>query len=110
VSVLFGIGNESLRRQISAAHGAALADGFAYLERQAAVGRRGRGGVVSVRGNEFVAAAFTHRVSRAGDPQLHTRVLVANLTRGPDGRWTAIDARELFTHPETAGCLSMRRG
>jgi conjugative relaxase-like TrwC/TraI family protein len=105
VSVLFGIGNESLRRQISAAHGAALTDGFAYLERNAAIGRRGRGGAVSVRGDGFVAAAFTHRVSRAGDPQLHTHVLVANLTRGPDGRWTAIDARELFTHAKTAGYL-----
>jgi conjugative relaxase-like TrwC/TraI family protein len=105
VSVLFGVGNESLRRQIGAAHRVALADGVAYLERHAAVGRRGRGGTASVRGDGFVAAAFTHRVSRAGDPQLHTHVLVANLTRGPDGRWTALDARELFAQAKTAGYL-----
>ena len=39
----------------------------------------------------FVAARFRHRTSRAGDPQLHWHVLVANITRGPDGRWSALD-------------------
>ena len=46
---------------------------------------------ISVPGNGFIGAAFRHRTSRAGDPQLHTHVLVANMTRGPDGRWTALD-------------------
>ena len=32
------------------------------------------------------AAAFRHRTSRAGDPHLHTHVLVANATRSADGR------------------------
>jgi conjugative relaxase-like TrwC/TraI family protein len=41
-----------------------------------------------------VAAAFRHRTSRAGDPLLHWHVLVANLTQGIDGRWSA------FLHPE----------
>ena len=105
VSVLFGIGNESLRREIRDAHRVAVGDGFGYLERHAAVGRRGRGGSTTVRGDGFVSASFTHRVSRAGDPQLHTHVLVANLTHGPDGRWTAIDGRELYAHGKTAGYL-----
>ena len=54
------------------------------------------------RGGGFVAAAFRHRTSRAGDPQLHTHVLVANLGRGPDGRWSALDARQLYAQARVA--------
>ena len=50
----------------------------------------------------LVAAAFRHRTSRAGDPQLHTHVLVANLGRGPDGRWSALDGRRLYAHARAA--------
>ena len=49
-----------------------------------------------------MAAAFRHRTSRAGDPQLHTHVLVANLGRGPDGRWSALDGRRLYAHARAA--------
>jgi conjugative relaxase-like TrwC/TraI family protein len=49
---------------------------------------------VEVRG--LVAAAFTHRDSRAGDPDLHTHVAVANKVQTLDGRWLSIDGRILF--------------
>ena len=52
-----------------------------------------------------MAAAFTHRTSRAGDPQLHTHVLVANVAKGVDGVWSAPDARLLYHHTRTAGFL-----
>jgi hypothetical protein len=44
----------------------------------------------------MVAAAFTHRDSRAGDPDLHTHVAVANKVQTLDGRWLSIDGRVLF--------------
>ena len=40
-------------------------------------------GPTVIEGDGFVAAAFRHRTSRAGDPQLHTHVLVANLATLP---------------------------
>ena len=43
-----------------------------------------------------MAAAFTHRDSRAGDPDLHTHVAVANKVQTLDGRWLSIDGRILF--------------
>ena len=49
---------------------------------------------VNVQG--LVAAAFVHRDSRAGDPDLHTHVAVANKVQTLDGRWLAIDGRVLF--------------
>jgi conjugative relaxase-like TrwC/TraI family protein len=53
----------------------------------------------------LVAAAFRHRTSRAGDPQLHTHVLVANVTLGADGRWSALDGRRIYAHAKTAGYI-----
>jgi hypothetical protein len=44
----------------------------------------------------MVAAAFTHRDSHAGDPDLHTHIAVANKVQTLDGRWLSIDGRVLF--------------
>ena len=49
---------------------------------------------MNVRG--LMAAAFTHRDSRAGDPDLHTHVAVANKVQTLGGRWLSIDGRVLF--------------
>lgn len=105
VSLAFGLGDAELSREVRYAHEAAVDAALGYMERHAAVGRRGRGGAQSVLGEGFVAAAFRHRTSRAGDPQLHTHVLVANAVKGPDGRWTALDGRRLYVQAKTAGYL-----
>jgi TrwC relaxase len=57
-----------------------------------------------VRGDGFIAASYRHRISRAGDPQLHTHVVVGNLTRA-DGRYTALDAHALYEHKSAAGAV-----
>ncbi len=41
----------------------------------------------------MVAAAFDHWDSRAGDPNLHTHVVVANKVQGPDGVWRSLDGK-----------------
>src|SRR4051794_27420324 len=105
VSVAFGLGDADVSREVREAHELAVTGALDYMERHAAVARRGHGGLELVPGNGFVAAAFRHRTSRAGDPQLHTHVLVANMTRGPDNRWTALDGRRLYAHAKTAGYL-----
>src|SRR5215213_3893233 len=102
VSVLFGVGDPELRGRVRAAHDAATRATVGYLERSAAAVRRGHGGAVVEEASGLVAAAFRHRTSRAGDPQLHTHVLVANLGRGRDGRWSALDGRRLYAHARTA--------
>ena len=86
VSVLFGVGNPELRGHVRAAHDAATRAAVGYLERSAAAVRRGHGGAIVEEASGPVAAAFRHRTSRAGDPQLHTHVLVANLGGGRRSR------------------------
>ena len=41
----------------------------------------------------MVAAGFDHWDTRAGDPNLHTHVVVANKVQGPDGAWRSVDGR-----------------
>ena len=90
---------------VVAAHDGAVRAALEWLEAEACFGRRGRNGLTLMRGSGLVAAAFRHRTSRAGDPQLHTHALVANLVRGEDGRWSALDARQLYARVKTAGAL-----
>jgi conjugative relaxase-like TrwC/TraI family protein len=105
VSVVFGIAEGSIAGELRAAHAAAVEQALEYLEREACRVRRGAGGAVTHRGEGFVAAGFEHRSSRAGDPLLHTHVVVANAARGPDGRWSALDGRPLCRHAKAAGYL-----
>jgi conjugative relaxase-like TrwC/TraI family protein len=105
VSVLFGGGEDRVREAIRDAHDRAVEDALRYVERAAGVSRRGAGGAEAVGGRGLVAAAIRHRTSRAGDPQLHTHVLVANLILGADGRWGTVDGRRVYAHAKTAGFL-----
>ena len=91
--------------EIVAAHEAAVAEAMTYMEREACRARRGQGGAIVVNGQGFSAAAFRHRASRAGDPLLHTHVVVANATRADDARWTALHGQLLYRHAKTAGYL-----
>ncbi len=104
VSVLFAVAGSDVSGALAAAHERAVASAVAYLEREACRTRRGHGGAERVAGDGFVAAGYRHRLSRAGDPQLHTHVVVANLTRA-DGRFTALDAHTLYEHKSAAGAV-----
>jgi conjugative relaxase-like TrwC/TraI family protein len=105
VSLLFALGAPELMLEVRRAHDAAVVAALGYLEREAGEVRRGKDGITRLPGEGFVAAAFRHRTSRAGDPQLHTHVLVANLTRGADGRFSALDGQQLYAQAKTAGTL-----
>ena len=105
VSVLFGLSEGEASNAVSRAHDDAVEAALGYLERSAAFGRRGDP-PVAVAVDGLTVAAFRHRTSRAGDPNLHTHCLVANVVRGTkDGRWGALDARQLYAHAKTAGYL-----
>ncbi len=105
VSVLFGLADPQLRDLVRKAHDVAALEAIRYLERSAAAVRRGHAGAIVEEASGFVAAAFRHRTSRAGDPQLHTPVLIANLGRGIDGRWLALDGRRLYAEARAASFL-----
>jgi conjugative relaxase-like TrwC/TraI family protein len=99
VSVLWAVAPRDISRAILAAHHQATADAIAFLEEHAAFSRMGANGIAQVNTTGFIAAAFDHRDSRAGDPNLHTHVAISNKVQviGPDGipRWLALDGEPL---------------
>ncbi len=96
ISALWAIAPREIAEQIEAAHHAAVADTLKWLETEASYTRTGRAGVRQVETNGLIAAAFTHRDARSGDPDLHTHVAVSNKVQTRDGRWLALDGRVLY--------------
>lgn len=105
VSLLWAFGPGEVRDAISAAHDRAVGAVLDHLSTEACYARRGAGGQQLIEADGFIGAAFRHRTSRAGDPQLHTHVVVPNLVRGADGQWSAPDGRHIFTWKVAAGTL-----
>lgn len=103
VSVLYGLGSAEVSREVSEAHDRAVEQALTYLDASTAyTRRRSRGSIEDIAGEGLIVAAFRHRTSRAGDPQLHTHCLTANLMCG-DGRWGALHGALLYRHGRTAG-------
>ena len=117
VSVMYAFGDVLTRNDIVEALDCAVGEAMRWLEREACFVRRGSNnrdakiapfeqwGTRRVHAAGFIAAGFNHRTSRAGDPQLHTHVLVANLAKGPDGRWSALDGQALYRSKIAAGTV-----
>ena len=103
VSVLWALSDDPQRRIIRRAHREAVDAVVAYYESQAVFARRGRGRREHVLTGGLVAAAFDHRTSRAGDPLLHSHVVVANMTLTVEGRWQAVDSRSMYRHARSGG-------
>jgi conjugative relaxase-like TrwC/TraI family protein len=97
VSLLAAGGSPQVRRLLTEGRAEALEIAIGYLERHGIGVRRDHNGTDRYQATGgLVAVAFEHRMSRAGDPNLHTHVLVQNAAQGPDGRWTALDSDRLY--------------
>jgi hypothetical protein len=84
VSTLWAVADPHIAAVIERAHHAAVRDALIFIEKHALFTREGARGIRQVNVQGLVAAVFTHRDSRSGDPDLHTHVAVAN--KGPDPR------------------------
>lgn len=96
VSALWAVAPRAVSERIEAAHDAAVGDALGWLEQHAIFTRLGRNGIRQVDVEGVVAAVFTHRDSRAGDPDLHTHVLMANRVRTLDGKWRTLDGATIY--------------
>jgi conjugative relaxase-like TrwC/TraI family protein len=99
VSALWAITPAPIARVIEDCHHQAVAETLQFLEDNAAFSRMGAQGVAQVNTSGLIAAAFDHRDSRAGDPNLHTHLVISNKVQaiGADGipRWLALDGTPL---------------
>ncbi|MEJ7725546.1 MAG: MobF family relaxase [Actinomycetes bacterium] len=95
VSVLWAMADEPTRVLIAQAHHQAVASMLEFLEERVASTRVGHAGAQSMRVRGLIAAAFDHCDTRAGDPNLHTHLVIANKVQGVDGKWRSLDGRRL---------------
>ncbi|WP_421740687.1 MobF family relaxase [Cellulomonas sp.] len=95
VSTLWALGDASTQQAIYDAHRAAVSSALQFLEDRALFTRTGHAGCRQEPTRGAVAAAFDHWDSRAGDPNLHTHVVLANKVQGMDGGWRSVDSRAL---------------
>lgn len=105
VSTLWAVASPEVAKQIKMAHNAAVLDALDFLETHATFTREGSRGARQVETQGLIAAAFLHRDSRAGDPDLHTHVAVANKVQTRQGKWLSIYGTILHGHvvPQGAG-------
>ncbi|GAA4404965.1 hypothetical protein GCM10023168_18220 [Fodinibacter luteus] len=99
VSTLWAITTPEVAREVAAAHEAAVRETIGLLEREVAFTRVGKAGIRQVPVTGLVAAAFDHRDSRAGDPDLHTHVVISNKVQtlpSEGGKWLTLDGRMVF--------------
>ncbi|MEU3455310.1 MobF family relaxase [Micromonospora sp. NPDC006766] len=97
VETLWALGDEATRRVVEESHESAWRKVLADAENAVIKTRAGRAGVAQLDTTSgVIAATFRHYDSRAGDPNLHTHVAIANRVKTADGRWRTIDGRALY--------------
>ncbi|OZC96147.1 hypothetical protein CH275_26780 [Rhodococcus sp. 06-235-1A] len=96
VSALWALAPREMSEAIEAAHHDAVKDALDWFENNALLTRLGTDGVQQVDTEGMLAAAFTHRDSRACEPDLHTHVAISNKVKVKgQNKWLAIDGRPL---------------
>ena len=99
VSIAWGLGDKQLRKEIEAAHEHAIQDVVRHLENNVIMTRRGHNGVRQIDTKSgIIGTKFRHYDSRAGDPNLHDHVVIANRVEGADDKWSSIDGRTLYQY------------
>jgi conjugative relaxase-like TrwC/TraI family protein len=104
VAILYALGDDRTRRAARGAHQAGVEAAVGYLDSQVGT-RTGRDGAEHVCGQGLVVVGFAHRTSRAGDPLLHTHLVIVNRVQGPDGAWRTLDGRDLLHHRRAADAV-----
>ena len=109
VSAVWALADESQRREIEAAHAAAVSETIAHLtDTVPTVRRRSHGQVFEEPARDVVAAEYRHTTARgvletdAPDPQLHSHVVITSAVRD-DGKIVAVASRPIFRSARELG-------
>ncbi|WP_394373743.1 MobF family relaxase [Mycobacterium avium] len=109
VSLLRALGGDDvLSKAVVDAHDSAVREALEYLYDHAGYTRvhnpeTGCKDLVRLPG--LVMAAYQHETSRAGDPHLHTHVLLPNRQARSDGALVSIDSKSLHHEAKAAGII-----
>ena len=84
-------------RRIEDAHNRAVEATIAELEKRYSYTRKVVDGEVRItQSDNLCMARINHYESRELDPQLHSHIVLMNLTHGDDGKWRSIEAGKIY--------------
>lgn len=115
MSLLRAFGGDVLQKAVLDAHNLGVKEALEYVQQHAGYTRvhnnvTGKKDLQRLPG--LVAAAYQHETSRAGDPHLHTHVIVPNKQARFDGKLASIDSDSLWHEAKAGGVIyqaTMRR-
>ena len=90
------------------AHDRAVKKSLGWFEKNVAETRvqdAGTGQMVRTRDQKTVIATFRHETSRNLDPALHTHSVIANMLKGPDGKWRTMANERLYRSKMLLGAM-----
>ena len=106
VSAVWALADAADRKEIEAAFAVSAGAVVSFLQAEAVASRAGRNGVIRVEVPEgATVAAFDHWTSRAGDPHVHTHLIVHNRVLCEDGKWRTLDGRLLYRNAAAAAMV-----
>lgn len=115
LSLLRAFGDDVVQKAVLDAHHSGVREAMEYVHAHAGYTRvhnnlTGRKDLQRLPG--IAAAAYQHETSRAGDPHLHTHVIVPNKQPRTDGKLGAVDTDSLWHESKAGGMIyqaTMRR-
>ncbi|GAB2498784.1 Multifunctional conjugation protein TraI (plasmid) [Corynebacterium atrinae] len=110
VSLVWGLSQDPATKKIvDQAHAQAVATALEYLSEHAGYTRKASdwdaSEMVIDRVEALSGVRYEHRTSRAGDPHVHSHVLVSNRQLCADGKVRSLDSKSLFHEARAAGML-----
>lgn len=105
LSVAWALADDDTRKEIEMAFDEAVEAVVDYIQENAIVSRKGKGGREEIATEGATVARFDHTTSRAGDPQLHAHILWANRVKCVDGKWRTLYGRKLYAHAKASSLV-----
>ena len=104
LSMLAYVGGDE---RLLAANMKATQAAIAWAEKNLAETRMqdGKGKMQTVKTGNLVVALFQHDTNRNLDPQAHVHAVIANATRGPDGKWRALHNGKIWQANSVLGSI-----
>jgi conjugative relaxase-like TrwC/TraI family protein len=108
VSLLRAFGGDVVGKAVLDAHNTGVKEALEYVHQHAGYTRvhnnvTGRKDLQRLPG--LVAVAYQHETSRAGDPHLHTHVIIPNKQPRADGKLAAVDTDSLWHESKAGGVI-----
>ncbi|RMH05150.1 MAG: conjugative relaxase [Aquificota bacterium] len=103
VSLTYAVGDIDTKREILQAHEQAVEEVLNYIETNIKTTRRRQGKRRERITGKLVFACFTHELSRANDPQMHTHALLLNAVKRDDGKYSALELYEVLIRIKELG-------